>query len=212
LITTAQKKYTLLAIALSLVLLGAAALFWFLKKPQQVQSIAASGGAAEATYQLSESAFFLQTDGRWSKDEIGGSRESLGAVGCAICSVSMALAHHGIEMPPGQLNEKLKTKEGYTEQGWLKWNKITELTDRRIRIEIPERLTHEAIDLALKAKQPVIAKVFLNRFITHWVLIVGKSGLEYLIKDPLGDGRSLDRLSKFGSDIYAIRIVTKVNA
>lgn len=210
--TAAQKKYTLLAVALSLLLIGAATLFWFLKKPQQVQSIAAVGGAREADYQLSESAFFLQTDARWSKDEIGGSRESLGAVGCAICSVSMALAHHGIEMPPGQLNEKLKTKEGYTEQGWLKWNKITELTDRKIRIEIPERLTHEAIDRALKAKQPVIAKVFLNRFITHWVLIVGKAGHEYLIKDPLGDGRSLERLSKFGSDIYAIRIVTRVSA
>jgi hypothetical protein len=210
--TAAQKKYAFLAIALSFVLLCAAGLLWFLKKPQQVQSIAAAGGSAEAHYQLSESAFFLQTDARWSKDEIGGSRESLGAVGCAICSVSMALAHHGIELTPGQLNEKLKTREGYTAQGWLKWNKITELTDRKIRIEIPERLTHEVIDKALKAKQPVIAKVFLNRVITHWVLIVGKSGYEYLIKDPLGDGHTLETLSKFGSDIYAIRIVSKVNA
>jgi hypothetical protein len=211
--TTAQKKYTLLAITLSLVLLcAAAALFWYLKKPQQVQSIAAAGGASEATYQLSESAFFLQTDARWSNDEIGGSRESMGAVGCAICSVSMALAHHGIEMTPGQLNEKLKTKAGYTERGWLKWSTIAELTGRRIRIEIPEHLTHEAIDKALQAKQPVIAKVLLNRFITHWVLIVGKSGYEYLIKDPLGDGRTLEKLSKFGSDIYAIRIVSKVSA
>jgi hypothetical protein len=210
--TTAQKRYTLLAMALSLVFFCAVALFWFLQKPQQIQSIPATGGVSQERYQLSESPFFLQTDARWSKDEIGGSRETLRAVGCTICSVSMALAYHGIEMMPNQLNEKLKEKEGYTEQGWLKWNKIAELTDKKVRIEIPEKLSHETIDKALKAEQPVVAKVFLNRFITHWVLIVGKSGQEYLIKDPLGDGKSLEMLSKFGSDIYAIRIVTKVTA
>jgi hypothetical protein len=210
--TTAQKRYTLLAIALSLVLFCAVALFWFLQKPQQIQSIPATGGVSQESYQLSESPFFLQTDARWSKDEIGGSRETLRSVGCTICSVSMALAYHGIEMMPNQLNEKLKEKEGYTEQGWLKWNKIAELTDKKIRIEIPAKLTHEVIDKALKAGQPVIAKVFLNRTITHWVLIVGKSGQEYLIKDPLGDGKSLETLSKFGSDIYAIRIVSKISA
>jgi hypothetical protein len=209
--TAARKKYTLLAVALGLALLCAAGLLWFLRKPQQVQSIAASGGEAEKHYEISESPFFLQTDARWSDDEIGGSREPLRAVGCTICSVSMALAHHGIEMTPAQLNEKLKAGDGYTEQGWLKWNKITELTGRKIRIEIPQRLSHEVIDKALKARQPVIAKVFLNRVITHWVLIVGKSGLDYLIKDPLGDGRTLETLSKFGSDIYAIRIVVKVS-
>jgi hypothetical protein len=210
--TAARKKYTLLAVALGLALLCAVGLLWFLRKPQQVQSIAASGGEAEKHYEISQSPFFLQTDARWSNDEIGGSRESLRAVGCTICSVSMALAHHGIEMTPAQLNEKLKAGDGYTEQGWLRWNRITELTDRKIRIEIPQRLSHEVIDKALKAGQPVIAKVFLNRVITHWVLIVGKSGLDYLIKDPLGDGRTLDTLSKFGSDIYAIRIVAKVSS
>jgi hypothetical protein len=209
--TTAQKKYILIAISLSLVLLLAVTLFWFQRKPQQVQSIPAIGGASEERYHLSETPVFLQTDARWSNDEIGGSRETLRSVGCTICSVSMALAHHGIDLPPNQLNEKLKASEGYTEQGWLIWNKIAELTDKKIRIDIPEKLTHETIDNALQAKRPVIAKVFLNRIITHWVLIVGKSGQEYLIKDPLGDGKSLETLSKFGSDIYAIRIVTKVS-
>ncbi len=209
--TTSRKKYILLALSLSLVFLFAVTLFWFQRKPQQIQSISAIGGASEGRFHLSETPFFLQTDSRWATDEIGGSRETLRAVGCTICSVSMALAHHGIELMPNQLNEKLKARGGYTEQGWLKWNKIAELTDKKIRIEIPEKLTHEAIDKALQAKQPVIAKVFLNRIITHWVLIVGKSGQEYLIKDPLGDGKSLDTLSKFGSDIYAIRIVSKAS-
>src|SRR5436190_23592070 len=106
--TRSQKRYTLLAVVLAFVLVSASVLFWFLKKPQQAQSISAIGGVSEGRYQLPESPFFLQTDARWSKDEIGGSREPLRAVGCTICSVSMALACHGIEMLPNQLNQKLK--------------------------------------------------------------------------------------------------------
>jgi hypothetical protein len=42
------------------------------------------------------------------------------------------------------------------------------------------------------------------------VLIAGKDGTEYLIKDPLGDGTKLDSLSSYNSNIYAIRIVRKI--
>lgn len=43
--------------------------------------------------------------------------------------------------------------------------------------------------------------------VAHWVLIVGKDGSEYLIKDPLDDGKELDTLSSYRSGIYAIRVI-----
>jgi hypothetical protein len=49
--------------------------------------------------------------------------------------------------------------------------------------------------------------VFINRVIPHWVLIVGKDGRDYLMRDPLNDGKTLEKLSKYGSDIYGVRIV-----
>jgi hypothetical protein len=42
-------------------------------------------------------------------------------------------------------------------------------------------------------------------------LIVGKVGPDYWVKDPLGEGRTLDRFSQFKSKIYAIRIVKKIS-
>jgi hypothetical protein len=39
---------------------------------------------------------------------------------------------------------------------------------------------------------------------------VGRDQKEYLMKDPLGDGRSLEFLSSLGSDILAVRIVTRL--
>jgi hypothetical protein len=203
-----RNKIILLVGSLSLVMLMAAVWLLFKRGPQPVQSISPTGGVAEARYHFSESPIFLQTDSRWASDEIGGSREPLSAVGCTICSLSMALAHYGLEMTPDQLNERLKIKEGFTAQGWLKWDSVTEVTEQKIRIDIPAKLSHETIDQALKANQPVLAKILLGGRIQHWVLIVGKSGQEYLIKDPLGDGKSLDTLSKYGSNIFAIRIVT----
>jgi len=44
-----------------------------------------------------------------------------------------------------------------------------------------------------------------NGVIPHWVLIVGKDESEYLMRDPLGDGETLGRVSRYNSKIYAIR-------
>jgi hypothetical protein len=65
--------------------------------------------------------------------------------------------------------------------------------------------SHARIDRALKSQQPVIAKVYLNGIIPHWVLIVGKEGNDYLMRDPLEDGKKVQRLSEYGSKIYAMR-------
>jgi hypothetical protein len=44
----------------------------------------------------------------------------------------------------------------------------------------------------------------------HWVLLVGREGREYLMKDPLGDGRTLGLLSSYNSNILAVRVVEKL--
>ena len=152
---------------------------------------------------------YLQTDPRWADDAIGGSRESLKRVGCTVCSVSMALAHHGIDLDPGELNRRLKEVDGYTLRGWLKWDAVRQVTDGRVRVELPPNPTHDTIDDALAAGDPVIVKVILQSGIQHRVLVVGREGNEYLMKDPLGDGRNLQPLSTIGSEIHAVRIVSK---
>lgn len=152
---------------------------------------------------------YLQTDPRWADDAIGGSRESLRRVGCTVCSVSMALAYHGIDLDPGELNRRLKEADGYTLRGWLKWDAVRQVTDGRVRVELPSNPTQQTIDDALAAGDPVIVKVILRSGIQHWVLLVGREGNEYLMKDPLGDGRNLQHLSTIGSEIHAVRIVRK---
>jgi len=160
-------------------------------------------------YDLGTVPIYLQTDSRWANQTIGGSGESMGSVGCTVCCISMALVHHGVESDPATLNGWLKSHGGYTERGWVKWAAAEEYTGNIVRIRIPGRPSHRAIDRALESGNPVIAKIALPSQIHHWLLIVGREGVEYLVKDPLGDGDRLIFLSSYASNILAIRIVEK---
>lgn len=142
---------------------------------------------------------------------MGGSAENLGDAGCAVCSLAMALDHFGFHYTPRELNDQLKSNDGYTWRGWVKWHAISTITKDKIAVEAIEKPTHADIDTALRNGYPVIVKLLLNGTIPHWVLIVGKRGTEYLMRDPLGDGRTLEPASKYDSDIFGVRIVQPNN-
>ncbi len=150
---------------------------------------------------------YLQRDSRWADETVGGTGESLARVGCTVCSLAMALDHWGVKVTPKELNDFLKKNDGYTARGWLKWDSVSKISKGKATLDYIGEPSFERIDAALKDNQPVIAKVFINRVVPHWVLIVGKEKTEYLIRDPLGDGEGVRHLSFYGSDVYAIRIL-----
>jgi len=170
-------------------------------------AIACRGGEAFQHFPVIETPAYLQRDKAWAEDRIGGTGESFGRVGCTVCCLAMGLAHFGIQKTPGELNEWLKTHEGYSPRGWLRWESVPKLTGGKVHVDFRAPLKHETIDAALKARQPVLAKVFINRVITHWVLIVGKEGVEYVVRDPLGGGGKPELLSRYSSGVHAIRIL-----
>ena len=172
-------------------------------------SIPPRGGTPMNRLVLKAEPIHLQTDPRWSESKLGGSGERFGSVGCAVCCVSMGLAQFGINLRPDSLNGRLERAGGFTDQGWLKWEAVEDVTDGRASIRVIDAPEFAHIDRALSDGEPVLAKVLISGRIAHWVLIVGKSGLDYLIKDPLGDGRTLNTLAEYRSDIHAIRIVSK---
>ncbi|MDM8559193.1 cysteine peptidase family C39 domain-containing protein [Candidatus Parabeggiatoa sp. HSG14] len=206
------KRIIILHVILLLLILIAISIWHpHLKKknssPQQIDSMTES---TVTNFHFPISPIYLQNDPRWKDDKMGGSQETLNKAGCFVCCVSMAFAHYGIDLTPGQLNESLKKNEGYTEQGWVKWGTISKIAQHKIGLDVPNQPNLVLIDIALKLEEPVLAKILLKGRVPHWVLIVGKEGQDYLVKDPMGDGQSLDKLSQFKSKIYAIRIVKKM--
>jgi hypothetical protein len=158
---------------------------------------------------LSSRAYYLQRDSRWVAEKIGGSGKTLGTVGCTVCCLSMALAQYGVERSPAELNRELKKVEGFNDKGWVRWAAIQAVTGGKVRAEVLSRPTHRDIQEALAAGNPVLVKVAPGSMIQHWVLLVGRDGREYLMKDPLDDGKKVKALSSLGSDILAVRIVKR---
>lgn len=119
----------------------------------------------------------------------------------------MALADCGIDLPPDLLNERLKKADGFTREGFVRWDVLEDLIIGRATLHLPLNPTFDVIDESLAAGHGVIARIQHRDGLPHWVMISGKAGLEYLIRDPLGRADGLGILSAYHSPIFAIRII-----
>lgn len=158
---------------------------------------------------VSEQRFDLQNDPRWSSDEIGTSGRQMGGTGCLITSVSTAITNFGIPMDPKQLNRLLSARGGYDGADLL-WYKIKEAVpgvDYHYQRIFSSRTIERDLEAGLL---PIVNVKYHKTGYTHWVLIAGASGGEFLILDPLGDGRTPMRLSEHGK-VYAYRVIRKAD-
>jgi hypothetical protein len=193
----------LLSTFLAFLLLGVAGIVML--SPSRVETIASRGGEARLMRAIT-TPHYVQTDPRWGSDRLGPTIESLAASGCTVCCVSMALAHYGVDIPPGELNRRLAASSGFTRIGWLKWTSVASLTHGRIVADVPRSPDYDDLDDAIANGWPVVTEIRLRGEVPHWVLVVGKNGLEYLARDPLVPGR-LVALSQRSAIIEAVRII-----
>ena len=171
------------------------------------------GGLWFPTAVLNDVPHFAQADPKWATQRLGPTPGSLGAEGCAVTSAAMVLASYGADLDPGRLNTFLKTNGGFTDRGWLHWEKASEYPPSVATHAYEDDASHFLIDWNLLNGNPVIVRLRYPDGITHFVVIVGKNGHEYLIRDP---GRRHDDglyyLSEFGSPIEALRYYRKLPA
>ena len=154
---------------------------------------------------------FRQGDERWRDDFLGPTLNTIGAEGCALSSAAMVLASYGIDTDPQRLNAFLKTNEGYTPQGWIQWEKAAELAPERVWHAYEDLPTYHLIDANLIAGNPVIVRLHLPGRMTHFVVIAGKDGFDYLTRDPGGGAsKGLYPLREYGSKIEALRFYQKL--
>ena len=153
---------------------------------------------------------FLQGDPRWGGDSLAQTSDSLADVGCAVASAAMALASRGVDTDPGRLNAFLqKTEGGYTPEGWIYWEKAAEIDPEQAGALLPhyeDAPSHFLVDWNLLRGNPVIARVRYPSGITHFIVICGKRGFEYIVRDPGEGGRAgLTPLSHFPAPVEALR-------
>ena len=152
---------------------------------------------------------FAQNDPQWAGDFLGPTDGTMGAEGCAVTSAAMALAFYGMQVNPGQLNKFLTASQGYTPQGWIYWEAAAEFEPGKVRHAYEDLPSYRLIDWNLLRKNPVIVRIRRPSGGTHFVLLVGKHGYEYLAQDPGSGGRILN-LSALQSPVEALRFYEKL--
>lgn len=154
---------------------------------------------------------FRQADDRWQNDKLGNTAASLGAEGCAVASAAMVLASYGVDTDPGRLNKLVTKADGYVGNGWLVWEKAAEVTGDIARKAYEGEPSYRLIDENLARRNPVIVRLRTEGGVTHFVVIAGKEGYDYLTRDPgAGSSKGLYPLREFGSKIEALRFYERV--
>lgn len=149
---------------------------------------------------------YFQGDPAWGDDPLGATDGTLGGEGCAVTSAAMVLGFYGIPVDPGELNAFLAERDGYEGEGWIRWERAAEVSPGRIEKAYEDLPSYARIDWNLLRGNPVIVRIRRNDGITHFVVIVGKRGFDYLIRDPsrAGGGRVYP-LADLGVPIEALR-------
>jgi len=199
---------TVLAVLIVAAAATAAALAWRWAAEWTATSepLAPSGGLYFPGTVLRDVPHFAQADRRWGGNRLAGGSSSLAAEGCAVASAAMVLASYGADLDPGRLNDFLRRNGGFTPSGWLYWEKAAEFPPGVAEHIYEAAASHFLIDWNLLRGNPVIVRLRYPNGITHFVVVVGKQGYEYLIRDPghrYKDGLYL--LSDFGSPVEALR-------
>jgi Peptidase_C39 like family len=154
---------------------------------------------------------FAQDDPRWSDDPLGPTQATMGAEGCAVSSSAMVLAFYGQDVDPSRLNAFLTMNGGFTPEGWLYWEKAADYMPGGVRHAYEDLPSYFLIDSNLLRGNPVIVRIHLPSGITHFVVIIGKIGFDYLIQDPASGGESgVYSLRKLAQEIEALRFYERI--
>jgi hypothetical protein len=152
---------------------------------------------------------YKQWDRRWADHPLGRTSEKMRNVGCTVSCVAMVFSGWGLEVTPGELNAWLRDHDGYTERGWLRWDKCAEYSGGRFVLDYFGEADGALIERALAAGRPPIIKVILPSGAPHWVVVVGREGGEYLVNDPLDDSTGPVSLERLGGRAWALRVFRK---
>jgi peptidase C39-like protein len=201
-----RMRFWLIGLAALIVV---SALTWYYFWPRQI----ASSGGLYLPYRLQLAVpRFAQGDERWVNDSLAGTQGTMGAEGCAVSSAAMVLSFYGFELDPGQLNQFLITHEGYTPEGWLRWEKAADFVPGKAKKVYEDLPSFFLIDSNLLRGNPVIIRLRLPGGVTHFVVIVGKRGFHYLIQDPGSGGeQGVYPLDELTQKIEALRFYQKMS-
>jgi hypothetical protein len=96
----------------------------------------------------------------------------------------MVAAFYGVNTDPSLLDHFLTRTGGLDQEGYIDWNAVPAIAPRRFKLIYNGGPSYKLIDSSLLAGNPVIVVIPLVNGAYHFVVIMGKAGRDYLIRDP----------------------------
>ena len=137
-----------------------------------------------------------QNDPRWKGTRLGDSHstQTIGSWGCMLACYTMLANSFGKNLSPTDLNTRLLRKKLFLDHNATPYNALDKLYsdiiyEGRVETRLDANITAR-IDASLKAGNPVAVQVDYTPNSPyspndqHWVLIVGRKGVDYEINDP----------------------------
>jgi hypothetical protein len=155
---------------------------------------------------------FFQTDAQWAKHKLFKSDVSIGAGGCALTCLAMALDHatQSSAFTPGSLNDFLTANNtGFNGASLVFDPAIRKASDNRLKFhEFTDGSAGDIEDALCQGIPPIVKVDVPNKGIcgnavgTHYVLVTGKQGSTFTINDPGCGHTTLDAYPSFKARGY----------
>ena len=199
-----MRRYRLVPLLIA-AFVGAAALIFHQSRGKWAPAF----GGSNLSVRLADGARFQQNDPRWADERLGkrGDGDTLGAAGCTVTSVAMAMTNLGHSIEPGQLNAALAAEGSFTPQGWLVWDGVSRVTKGSMRAEVHEAPSLDKVDACLALGRYPVVKFLIAGVIPHWVVLVGKHAGTYFMRDPLIDAPDPVPLTRRTPVILSVRCI-----
>ncbi len=149
---------------------------------------------------------FFQEDPLWGQEVLGKSTDTIASAGCALTSAAMVLHFYGVDVDPKKLNDYLIQHDGYEGAAWIKWEVAATFPPNIAEHRYEDLPSYGLIDWNLLRGNPVIVRIRRSTGNTHFVVLVGKQGFDYLVRDPAEEGKKgVYPFYELGRPIEALR-------
>lgn len=205
----AQKRWArvLLAVCITAVLLAGLCLGGYVLGHRYIQAngitLKASRDVPPVTVPV-----YLQNDPQWAQQTIGESDTTMGAAGCLISCVAMAMNDMGMPVTPPQLNQAMTAVGGYDHDEFI-WLKVKEAfpgLDYKYSRIFSGGTIQRWLEQGLL---PIVKVKYKGGGAQHWVLVVGAADGDFLVIDPLNEQKEPVPLNATHGKVYAWRVLVR---
>ncbi len=159
---------------------------------------------------------FHQQDPRWSAVTLGGSGEPLESDGCLVTAAAMAMSNLGFQTNPGDLATRLKSVDGFTNQGWLVWSGIEKVSGGIASTRFynndgaPSQTNAQTRACLADGFYPLVRFTLPSRS-QHWAMVVAETSNGFYMRDPMVNSKLPIPLKSRASEIEAVRCIGVIN-